>query len=198
VAEHDKAGAIIGVLATGLDITERKQMERELERQANFDALTGLVNRRHFLEKAESEIARSKRYGGELSLIMFDIDHFKRVNDTHGHHVGDQVLRHVAETTRNCIRNIDIAGRIGGEEFVILLPQTDLDHAAEAAERLRTAMETSEIVLENGSHLIVTVSLGVVTQCDRSDALDELLKRADTAMYQAKQNGRNRLSVFEG
>lgn len=108
VAERDQSGAITGVLAVGRDITERRRMEIELERQARSDSLTGLANRRHFIQQAESELARIGRYGGTLSLLMFDIDHFKRINDTHGHNVGDLVLQKIAETSRATMREFEL------------------------------------------------------------------------------------------
>lgn len=193
VAERDESGAITGVLALGRDITERKRLEKELEHQAHFDHLTGLANRRHFLEQAESELACIDRYGGVLSLIMFDIDHFKQFNDTYGHDIGDFVLQQIAEISRETMRKIDIVGRIGGEEFVVLLPHTDKQQAADAAERLRLAIAKGEVRMESGLPLHFTASFGVTATRGKSKDIDELLIQADAAMYQAKVSGRNRV-----
>lgn len=201
VAEKDEDGAVIGALATGLDITDRKKLEIELERQAHNDFLTGLANRRHFIELAENELLRINRYGGELSLILFDIDFFKTINDYYGHSNGDLVLKQIARITQNTIREIDIVARIGGEEFVVLLPQTGKQKASDAAERLRHAFEEDRIQLEDGTSINFTASFGVVTINKDNEiredisSIDDLLKRADRAMYQAKAKGRNRICV---
>jgi diguanylate cyclase (GGDEF)-like protein/PAS domain S-box-containing protein len=201
VTEQDESGQIIGVLTTGQDISERKRLEQELERQAYLDYLTGLINRRHFIELAETELSRLNRYGGELSLILFDIDHFKLINDTHGHSVGDLVLQKIAQISLDTVRSIDIVGRLGGEEFVVLLPQTNSQQATEAAERLRIALASGEVRLETGVTIGYTASFGVETissvKGDHSkvSSIDNLLNRADSAMYQAKNNGRNLVAV---
>jgi diguanylate cyclase (GGDEF)-like protein/PAS domain S-box-containing protein len=201
VAERDERGNIIGALATGMDITDRKLLEKKLERQAHIDFLTGLANRRHFIELAENELLRINRYGGELSLILFDIDFFKHINDNHGHSNGDLVLKVIAHLCENTMREIDIIARIGGEEFVVLLPQTGPQKAYEAAERLRMAIEEKGIRLEDGKFIHFTASFGVVTISGnkhvREDVyhIDELLKRADGAMYRAKEEGRNRVCL---
>jgi diguanylate cyclase (GGDEF)-like protein/PAS domain S-box-containing protein len=198
VAERDTSGTI-GVLATGLDISERKQLQRELERQARRDFLTGLYNRRYFIELAKKELSRLKRYGGELSLIMFDIDFFKQINDTYGHTTGDIVLQKIAKISRDALREVDIVGRLGGEEFVVLLPQTNRQQALEAAERLRLVLEAGVVKLENGTTVLFTASLGVLTVSLGKDrrsvniSIDDLLNRVDKALYKAKQSGRNRV-----
>lgn len=193
VAERDESGVLTGVLAVGRDITKRKRLEKELEHQAHFDHLTGLANRRHFLDQAQSELARIGRYGGELSLIMFDIDHFKRFNDTYGHDIGDLVLQKIAEISRETMRESDIVGRIGGEEFVVLLPHSDIQQAMDAAERLRVAIAKGQVRLESGLPLRFTASLGVITTRGKLKNIDELLIQVDAAMYQAKESGRNRV-----
>ena len=195
VAERDESGAITGVLSIGRDFTEHKHMEEELERQAHSDPLTGLANRRHFIQQAQNEVGRIDRYGGALSLLMFDVDHFKRINDTYGHNVGDLALQKVAATSRATMREIDIIGRIGGEEFVVLLPQTVSVQAVDAAQRLRIAIAESKITLENGNSLQFTASFGVTTISGKSIGIDELLKRCDAAMYRAKESGRNRVCI---
>ncbi len=198
VAERDGSGSIIGVLVTGLDITERKRLEQELERQAHLDFLTGLINRRYFLVRAKKELIRVHRYGGMLSVIMFDIDHFKDINDTYGHSVGDLVLKEIARICGETVREIDIVGRLGGEEFVVLLPQTGRAQAIGAAERLRLALAAGKIELEGGDSIHFAASFGVVTIDDETAKtcnIDNLLIRADRAMYQAKEEGRNRVCL---
>lgn len=177
---------------------ENRYAHRELERRAYTDYLTGLPNRRSFLEQAGSELQRALRYGGELSMLMLDIDHFKQVNDTYGHKVGDCVLQKLADICRHTLRTIDIPGRIGGEEFAILLPGTGSAQAMEAGERLRTALSKAGIPLDNGLMLHITVSIGVVTLQDRPVNIDTLLSQADEALYQAKNAGRNRVCQYTG
>jgi diguanylate cyclase (GGDEF)-like protein len=193
VAERDDSGAITGLLAIGRDMTERKQMEDKLQYQAHFDYLTGLTNRRYFMELAANELIRFHRYGGELSLIMFDIDRFKQVNDLYGHSYGDLALQAVGDTCREILREVDIVGRIGGEEFAILLPQTGEKRAEEIAERLRTAIEQTKIKHQNKAKILITASFGVVTVLQTSNKIDGLLILADRALYQAKREGRNRV-----
>jgi diguanylate cyclase (GGDEF)-like protein/PAS domain S-box-containing protein len=201
VPERDASGTMIGVLATGSDISERKRLQQELERQARLDCLTSLFNRRYFIELAQKELSRLSRYGGELSLIMFDIDYFKRINDTYGHSIGDIVLQEIARICRETLRKIDIVGRIGGEEFVVLLPQTNLQQAAEAAERLRLAFAAAEVKLDDGAPLHFSASLGVLSVEEGKDCqgdgmcIDALLTRVDMALYQAKASGRNRVCL---
>ena len=195
VAERDESGRITGVLSIGRDITEYKRMEEELERQARSDPLTGLANRRHFIQQAHSELSRINRYGGALSLLMFDVDHFKRINDTHGHNIGDLALQKIAAASRATMREVDIIGRIGGEEFVVLLPQTGSVQAVDAAERLRIAIVESKVRLESGESLHFTASFGVTTISGKSMGMDELLKRCDAAMYRAKESGRNQVCI---
>ena len=199
VAERDESDRITGVLAMGLDITERKRLEQELERQAHLDFLTELINRRHFIHQAKVELSRIDRYGGELSLVMFDVDQFKNINDSHGHNAGDRVLQHIAEITRQTMRTVDLVGRLGGEEFVVLLPNTGAEKAFETAERLRQAIADGLERADDGTEIRFTASFGVVTAGNIADArrksftIDDLLNRADKAMYQAKSGGRNRV-----
>jgi diguanylate cyclase (GGDEF)-like protein len=167
----------------------------QLEQQAHQDFLTGLANRRYFLELAEQEISRSIRYGSSLAVCMLDIDFFKKVNDTYGHKVGDVVLKKLSALFGESLRIIDIAGRIGGEEFAIVLPQTDKNHALEVAERVRQLVESTKITLENGPPLRFTVSIGVAMFEDKDTNIDILLHLADQALYQAKNTGRNRVCM---
>jgi len=175
-------------------LSQLARQNSELERLASTDALTGLTNRRRFLESLENERSRIERYGGALSLIMFDIDHFKKVNDTWGHAVGDAVLREIARAALQCLRKADIAARYGGEEFVILLPETELPGAALIASRLRHLVADTVIAQEQGPSLSVTLSVGVAT-LGPDESGEDLLNRADQAMYQAKNNGRNRVEL---
>ncbi len=177
------------------NITNHKLLEIELKRQAHIDYLTGISNRGRFMELAEQELNRAVRYGNPLSIFMMDIDYFKRVNDTHGHKVGDIVLKKLAEICQQTLREVDVIGRLGGEEFAILLPETGIGEAAEAAERLKEAIENTKVPLESGLPLQFTVSIGVSSLTSKEDNMDVLLNRADQALYQAKNAGRNRVCV---
>jgi diguanylate cyclase (GGDEF)-like protein/PAS domain S-box-containing protein len=178
-------------VGTVRDITERKATERKLRELATTDGLTSLNNRRRFMELAEQELARSKRYPHSLSMFMMDIDHFKRVNDTYGHDVGDEVLRALSITATRALRDADILGRLGGEEFGVLLPETGADAALEVAERLRLSVEKTPISTSAGG-LNITISIGVSVMDPEKDTVETLLKKADVALYNAKENGRNR------
>jgi len=192
---YDAAGKAVRIVGTNEDVTERRILLGKLEQQANQDSLTGLSNRRHFMEQGEMELARVQRYGEALSVFMLDIDHFKIVNDTHGHKAGDVVLQKLGHLLLETLRTVDIIGRIGGEEFAILLPETNLQEASEIAERLREVVAHSEVVLEAGLPLHFTVSIGVATLQDKGVNLDKLLSLADKALYQAKESGRNKVCV---
>jgi diguanylate cyclase (GGDEF)-like protein/PAS domain S-box-containing protein len=183
-----------GVLS---DITERKRMLEELRHLATTDSLTGLYNRRHFLELCERELLRASRYPSDVALLMLDADHFKNVNDTYGHDAGDQVLRIISRLCRAHIREVDIVGRMGGEEFAILLPQTGFLAALDIAERLRAAIAQTTLPLTDGQMLRFTVSIGGYTFTGRRLAVDELLNAADRALYTAKRNGRNRVEIYQ-
>ena len=156
--------------------------------------LTGARNRRAFTALTEVELARHQRHGGPLSLIMMDLDHFKAINDGHGHAAGDVVLVEVIRRCRDSLRRHDVIGRMGGEEFTILLPETGLAKAYEVAERLRQAIAASPIPTPAGVDIDVTVSMGV-TALNPGDNIDFLLSRADRALYQAKDQGRNRSAI---
>ena len=183
-------GLINGILWTFRDITERKLAEENLQRMASTDSLTGLFNRQYFETELSRSLALIKRYGTNISLVMLDIDHFKEVNDTYGHDVGDKVLVEFAKRSKNILRKPDILVRWGGEEFIIILPETDVTAAGEAAERLRQNI-MSEPFFHVGK---VTVSLGV-TGILFSDTKDSLLRRLDHALYESKRLGRNRLTT---
>ncbi len=167
----------------------------ELRMQARFDSLTGCRNRRYFLEEVGSELKRSARFAFPCSLAVLDIDHFKAVNDQHGHAAGDVLLKHFAQTVSRCLRASDSLGRLGGEEFALLMPQTALDGALELAERVRAAVESSSVRCGQGE-VGCTVSIGVEQWRGDDDSVENLIVRADHAMYLAKHGGRNRVSVL--
>ena len=165
---------------------------QEVERLAITDSLTSLYNRRHLFELADREFQRARRYQLPLSVMMVDIDEFKRVNDTYGHAIGDQVLQGVAECCRKELRGVDVIGRYGGDEFVALLPETGLSEACQVAERLRKTI--AERVLDTkAGRVTVTVSLGIAVLDDDQLTPETLLDHADQSLYRAKQNGRNRV-----
>lgn len=184
-------GTYFRVHGAMVDVTLRRLAELRLERLANTDELTGLPNRRHFLETVRKELARSARFGKPLCMAMIDIDDFKKVNDTHGHGVGDLALQHVAAAIARERRAFDVVGRLGGEEFCILFPETGLDAGTVAAERVVTGLAEAVFVHEN-LRLGLTISIGLAEHA-RGEGLDELLKRADEALYAAKKSGKNRV-----
>lgn len=171
---------------------ELRALNVELEALATTDSLTGINNRRNFFALAADELARAKRYERPLTVLMFDIDHFKEVNDTHGHAVGDAVLKGVAQTCITTLRETDILGRLGGEEFAILLPEAS--DGQEQAERLRTAISKLRTPLDDGTDVSITISIGVSVAQPSDVTIDDVLGRADRAMYEAKGLGRNRVS----
>jgi diguanylate cyclase (GGDEF)-like protein/PAS domain S-box-containing protein len=182
------------VLISLNDVSERKKMEAELFHQANTDALTGLSNRRHFMILAEQEVRRARRFGRDLSVIMMDLDHFKRVNDTYGHATGDLVLETLCRSAQESLRESDIMGRLGGEEFAILLPETSLEAAGEVAGRILTHVAETPIPTHRGE-IHCTTSLGVSCLLGEDESIDDILHRADEALYKAKHGGRNRYEV---
>ena len=172
------------------DITERKRMQEELTRLATTDPLTGLNNRRRFFEILEREWARSRRHSRPMSILMFDLDHFKNINDIHGHAVGDSVLVCLTAAAKDVLRSEDILGRLGGEEFAVVLPEADRSTAEAIAERLRQRLGGISVDAPEGT-VRCTISVGVI-QCRLAhESLDVALKRADDALYRAKRSGRN-------
>jgi diguanylate cyclase (GGDEF)-like protein/PAS domain S-box-containing protein len=184
-------GTLIGYEGIVRDVTPYKKMEDELRRLATIDFLTGVNNRRNFLDLAQKEINRSKRYGHHFSLAMLDIDHFKKVNDTFGHSVGDQVLIEFCDVCRKVIRENDIMGRLGGEEFAVALVESDTETVLAVAERIRNAVASHSVIVGN-REIRFTVSLGVTWMWPDCD-LKSMLEHADNALYQAKENGRNQV-----
>ena len=177
------------------DITERKRAETELLEMATTDFLTGLANRRHFMTRMTDELARLQRQDNRhVAVLMLDLDHFKNVNDTHGHAVGDAMLRHFANLMREELRKIDIAGRVGGEEFAIILPGASPDEAKVFAERFREKVATTPLRMDNQA-IPVTVSIGIAAMQASDASADAALIRSDEALYCAKKNGRNRVEV---
>jgi diguanylate cyclase (GGDEF)-like protein/PAS domain S-box-containing protein len=176
---------------SALDISAQKAVEEQLRELATRDPLTDCINRRYFLEIAAKELDRADRYGNNVSLAMLDADHFKNINDEHGHAVGDRVLRAIADRCRSALRKTDVIGRFGGEEFVVLFVETGLVEAQRVAERL-LAKVAAPMVTADGVPLPVTISAGVVERRP-GETLDSVLKIADEALYQAKREGRNRV-----
>jgi diguanylate cyclase (GGDEF)-like protein len=163
---------------------------------ATVDQLTGVLTRQAVLAELAKEITRAARYNHQLSVVMVDIDHFKRLNDSHGHAAGDVMLRQIADVLRTSIRTVDVVGRFGGEEFLIVLPETDVDAAASLAEKLRRLVGRHEIVLEDGFHASATLSAGVAGGFGGHLDIDALVRDADNAMYSAKALGRDQVYVF--
>ncbi|MCX8146359.1 MAG: diguanylate cyclase [Azovibrio sp.] len=186
-----------GILHVGIirDITERKEAEWQLQRLATVDGLTGVFNRRALMEQGEQLFALACRYDWDLAVMMLDADHFKAVNDHYGHHVGDAVLKRLAERVGAVLRSTDVLGRLGGEEFGIILPETDMDGARQLGERLLEAIRASGLRLDDGRELRFSVSIGVASRGAADADLDALFRRADAALYAAKRGGRDRLEA---
>jgi diguanylate cyclase (GGDEF)-like protein len=195
LAELD-AGRLLSVAMVSLAAIAMIRLsghERRLRREALIDPLTGVFNRRSFLEFSSKEEARTRRGGKTFAVLMVDIDHFKRINDTYGHPAGDVVIKELADVATRVLRPSDVLARYGGEEFVINLPDTTQDQALVVAERLRRAVEASAVVSDAGA-IRFTVSVGVAT-CSHRTPLSEAIAHADKALYAAKQNGRNRVEL---
>lgn len=185
------------VVSLGLILMAKERADERNRNLAMRDELTGLINRRSLLESLEQQLAMAKRQGQPLALLMLDIDYFKQVNDGHGHLTGDAVLRHMARTIAGRTRAQDLPGRLGGEEFLVILPNTTLQGAAQLAEVLRQGIEASPFKTEDGQTIAITLSLGVAEQSQlEAPRCDDLISAADQALYLAKQKGRNRVEVF--
>jgi diguanylate cyclase (GGDEF)-like protein len=174
---------------------ENARLYSQMQQLAIIDSLTGIFNRRHFFALASKELQRAIRYKKDLSILMIDIDHFKQVNDTHGHRVGDQVLQAVAQLCSRALRKVDLIGRYGGEEFVVLLPETNLEKAKITAERMCQKIAEAEFPTSQGA-MKTTASFGVTSMQPEGETLESLLDRSDKALYLAKQNGRNRVEAI--
>ena len=177
------------------------EAQRKLVELATIDDLTQLYNRRYFFERFNQEMERAKRYQRPLSCLILDIDHFKHVNDTYGHLSGDQVLIDIAQILRNNCRQSDLAGRYGGEELIILLPETDSPGAMIIAERIREMIEQHQTVDDRGEIIRVTVSMGVVSltgpELEKMDKNERIVQYADDALLRAKKDGRNRIEIYQ-
>lgn len=184
-----------GAVVSHMNITDRRLVELENSRLASTDPLTDLPNRRFFEQYATIEFERFRRFGGEISVLMFDLDKFKLINDTHGHLAGDAVLKKVAASCKSAVRGSDLFARIGGEEFVALLPGTNEAGAMHLAEYLRSMVEGLKIETEAGT-LRVTSSIGVASVMPKDRSIKTALNRADKALYSAKSAGRNRVKRF--
>ncbi len=176
------------------DISERKGLEEELTRLATTDPLTGIANRRSFFDRLETEWARARRHTRRLSLLTFDIDHFKRVNDAHGHAIGDAVLKSLVQAAQSLLRVEDTLARLGGEEFAVILPEVDREGARVVGERLRERLAEVEVAVPDGV-VSCTVSVGVAQARPAHESPDRALQRADDALYAAKEAGRNTVIV---
>jgi len=180
------------------ELKSKEQEAIKLEEMAYYDPLTGAINRRKFDELSQTELKRAKRYNKKVSFLMLDIDHFKSINDTYGHSVGDEVLKAFASTCLNMARELDVVARIGGEEFVVMLPETDADGAFIFAERFRKAIENTPVNIEDKS-IKYTVSIGISTfdNLQSKQSVKSLLQDADKALYRAKESGRNKSVIFK-
>lgn len=189
----DISGKFSGTIIIIEDITKRKKMEKELEKLATTDSLTGVQNRRSFLQDFEQELTRCQRYEHKLALIMMDVDHFKNINDTYGHNTGDKVLKLLVAEIHGLLRSTDMFGRWGGDEFIVLLPESDIHQASTVAERIRGNLSKAEVVSDDGVLVRFTVSIGMTVVENRDGLLDDVIKKADKALYMAKQQGRDRV-----
>lgn len=186
---------IVGYVFFIRDITKQREMIKKLDTMASYDDLTKVYNRRRLMEEGEKELLRVKRYKSVLSVLMIDIDFFKNVNDRYGHLAGDEVIKAVINACKERIRGTDVIGRYGGEEFMIILPEADLENALSIAEHIRKHIEDMEIMICKNT-IKITVSIGVASTADNNEEINimNIINRADLALYNAKSNGRNRVS----
>jgi diguanylate cyclase (GGDEF)-like protein len=186
---------IMSIFAKQVGISlERAHLFQEVQSLALTDPLTGLQNRRSIFELGRIEFSRAQRMNRPFCCMMLDIDHFKQVNDNHGHQAGDLVLQEFAELCHRSIRDVDLIGRYGGEELIIILPETDRDTAVQVAERLRQSISEQRTRID-GKEIGVTVSIGVATKDENTLHMEALIARADQALYIAKHKGRNRVAI---
>jgi diguanylate cyclase (GGDEF)-like protein len=197
----DEDGRVVRAVETLVDLTDKRALEDELRRLSVTDDLTGLYNQRFFYATLGREVEAARRYGAPLALLLLDLDHFKVYNDSYGHLEGDRVLRRFADSLQSAVRATDLACRYGGEEFVVLLPHTDLEEALVVAERIRHGVEDLEfypVVPGQGQRKAgITVSVGASLFAPKGD-MNELVRQADVAMYRAKEAGRNRVALYRG
>jgi len=191
------ASVMLALQAFGAVLMTAQRLQGELQRQALVDAMTGLPNRRAFDDALLRAVEGAARSGGAVGLLLVDVDHFKRINDTHGHAAGDEVLRQVATLIREEPRRVDLCARLGGEEFAIILAGASPEAAREFAERLRRKIAAAAIVFE-GKAIAVTVSIGVAAMMPSDESADVALLRADAALYKAKDGGRNLVLLGDG
>ncbi|MEN3042163.1 MAG: diguanylate cyclase, partial [Fervidobacterium sp.] len=188
---------LVGKVLITRDVTKRRELSIQLEYYASHDYLTGISNRRMVFNFIQKQFEFAKRYKRKFSIMIMDIDHFKRINDTYGHQTGDKVLKHIVKLVEKRLRSSDIIGRYGGEEYIIVLPETDASHGRLLAEDLRNMIYNSEFDYK-GVKIKITASFGI-SEFDFNEVnltVDELVKRADIALYQSKSSGRNRVSVY--
>lgn len=178
---------------TSVSLEERTQL---LEQLSNSDPLTEVANRRHLFKKGAIEFSRAKRNNSMLTVVLLDCDHFKKINDQYGHLFGDEVLKHICKLCQQEIRAVDCLARFGGEEFVIILPECDLDGGIELAKRIQHALNEKPLAFEN-DNVLVTLSVGICALDNEFNSFEELMNCADHAMYQAKKNGRNRIEICQ-
>jgi diguanylate cyclase (GGDEF)-like protein len=213
VTAHDDKKAFVEALDSGADDFLRKpvaepelkarlrvadrtvQLQTDLLSLAMTDVLTGISNRRAFMERLGAEVPRAERHNTALCIAMVDIDHFKKINDNFGHATGDIVIKAIADTLAGGLRDVDIVGRLGGEEFAVTLPDCCLEDATKTCERLRQTIEGTVMKSEDGETLQVTVSMGLVEYTEINQTADRLLSLADEALYQSKNNGRNSVTI---
>jgi diguanylate cyclase (GGDEF)-like protein/PAS domain S-box-containing protein len=185
------------IFALARDVTETEKLKKHLSRLAMTDELTNIFNRRALMQSLDKELSRAKRKNENLSVLMIDIDHFKKINDKYGHQTGDETLKYFVDKTKKVIRTEDIFGRFGGEEFVVLLPGTELKVASSLAERLRKTVADSSFE-HNDNKILFTVSIGVATFDDKNMDSNVLLKNADQVLCTAKGRGRNQVIIYSG
>ncbi len=197
----DEQGKVGSVIEYTRDVTDRKKSEEErkrlierLEYLSSIDGLTGLLNRRALSEQLGYEIERARRYASDLSVILCDLDNLKDINDTYGHLAGDTALQIASATIRNCVRHVDIAGRYGGDEVLIIVPQTTLEGTQLIAEKIRKTIQRTEIMLDGDIRVNVSLSMGVACLEPWED-IDDLVNRVDAALYRSKNEGKNRITV---
>ncbi len=193
---EESRGNLSRAIVTLQDITELKKMERHLRTLAQLDSLTKLYNHRTILNRLEAELIRAKRYGSSLSCLMIDVDHFKIINDEYGHQKGDQVIRRVANTLRQSVRQVDVIGRYGGDEFLVILPETKAQNAKVAATRIQAVFELKKFQVRSDQSILIALSIGISGYPDKQvKEVKDLIAKADKAMYAAKKMGSNRIVI---